>query len=315
LTSALFDDEEDSKLAGRPTVVGALIAGSDEYGVSSTNPRNNSDVDNDEYYCWLHVAWSKAHYGGRFSRCVEQSRRRVDLNDDDTSSLGYGEILPSSVWAVLRQWQLDRPEQQQQQQQSVRCVVDLGSGSGQALLAASLGLMWLQRHGRRQGKCRENQCCDSGGANNSDANDRGEGTRKDCAERAGDGPPLLKLVGIEIDPSWQKIALHNYQHVYGDCGSWTGGHRSDLVEASFVTGDFTASTDWWTRDADLVVCHATVFSENLMQATANACAKCRPGTRFLFVSKPLVHPDIETVRKGQLDMSWGEATVYLQKRI
>jgi hypothetical protein len=173
--------------------------------------------------------------------------------------------------------------------------------------------MWLrqrQRH-RRQRTTRHEQhpLRDSDDGNNDDG-------RTGCAEPRGGGPPTLTLVGIEIDPSWHEVACRNYQHVYGDGGSFVSGchRRSDLVEASFVTGDFTASTERWTSDADLVLCHATVFSDNLLEATALACATCRPGTRFIFVSRPLVHPEIETLRKGQLEMNWGQATVYLQKR-
>jgi hypothetical protein len=57
--SPLFgDEEEDSKHAGQ-TTVGALRAATDDDDVS-TNSCGNSDVDDDEYYCWLHVAWPKA---------------------------------------------------------------------------------------------------------------------------------------------------------------------------------------------------------------------------------------------------------------
>ena len=175
--------------------------------------------------------------------------------------------------------------------------------------------MWLQqRSQQQQGTCHEHQRHQHSGVGSS--NDDGA---NGCAKRA-DGGLLLKLVGIEIDPSWQGVACRNYQQVYGygDDGSGSlvpkGCRRSGLVEASFVAEDFTSPTDGWTRDADLVLCHATVFSEDLMKATANACAACRPGTHFVLVSKPLVHPKIETLWKGQLDMSWGQATVYLQKR-
>jgi hypothetical protein len=322
LMSPLFDADEDyfkdvhATRSPLRALHSAAADGVSSSSSSSTNSCGNSNIDDDEYYCWLHVAWPKALDEGRSSRCVVERVRGADRTTEDVSSLGYGEILPSSVWTVLRRWQLDNPEQQQQQQQqeqqqSVRCVVDLGSGSGRALLAASLGLMWLRQRHRRQRTTRHEQHP----LRESDDGKSDDG-RTGCAGPTGGGPPTLTLVGIEIDPSWQEVARRNYQHVYGDGGSFVSGchHRSDLVDASFVTGDFTASTERWTRDADLVLCHATVFSDNLLEATANACATCRPGTRFLFVSKPLVHPEIETLQKGQLGMSWGQATVYLQKR-
>jgi hypothetical protein len=141
------------------------------------------------------------------------------------------------------------------------------------------------------------------------------------------GRQHLRLIGIDVDPAWEAIANRHYRQLYhglGGEGDDDEGGRGPAgrvrVGASFVTADCTRWTGWTQAttpaDADrmLVLCHATVFSDHLLAALSATCSRCKPGTLFVLVSRPLVHPEIETIREGQLEMSWGTATAYLQRR-
>jgi hypothetical protein len=336
-----------------------------------SNNHNGKDDDDDDDICWLEYAWSCARlseHRGNFNGNDGFSRkRRTTRCAANDSNLGYGEILPRSIWTVLFQWLplVDEtvagsgdndtvppsvPEKQLQPQNV--CLVDLGSGSGRALLAASLGVM---RQMMVMGKSpmhrpklflpRQHQQQHENDDDSSWSSYR-------------HGHRHLRLIGIEVDPAWEGVAKRNYRELYFGCPfveddpPYPRRRRRDddedqedddrkracssvhvRLDASFVTADFTQWTTWTTStsssfctitaaDLDddnrhrrmLVLCHATVFDRDLMEAMAETCALCMPGTWFLVVSRPLIHPEIETIHEGPLEMSWGLATVYLQRR-
>ena len=186
-------------------------------------------------------------------------------------NLGYGEILPASVVSAVlylrRTFPGGRPW---------RKVVDLGSGNGRALFAASLA------------------------------------------------HPFASAVGIEIVPSLHDeaergLGIWKGWSVEGPiCDCEDGSVAHPPTEFGFIRGDFTS--DQHSRivsDADLVIAHSTLFDDNLMAKVENICRRCRPGTFFLMVTRPLtkgVAPDgIRTVLRTRLDMDWGTAEVYLQR--
>jgi hypothetical protein len=295
----------------------------------------NGDDDDDDRG-WLEFAWSCARLSGRRpgDGCVLGASPTTSACTRTTAadpSLGYGEILPRSVWTVLFEWlplhgggnEILPPTTGRLRY----CIVDLGSGSGRALLAAGLGVV-------RQVAAR----------------------RRPTLPKQRDDHHHLRLIGIEVDPAWEQVAKRNYQRLFfgypftehrrpDPCNPRDGDgdaspHPRVRLDASFVTADFTRWTAWASSTssasaaapraagagrgdedekeppcaARLVLCHATVFGERLMGAAASACALCPPGTWFVLVSRPLEHPGIETVREGPLEMSWGLATVYLQRR-
>jgi hypothetical protein len=274
---------------------------------------------------WLELAWSCARLSGRRpgDGCVLGASPTTSACTRTTAadpSLGYGEILPRSVWTVLFEWvplhgggnEILPPTTPGRLR---CCIVDLGSGSGRALLAAGLGVVRHVAARRRPALPR-------------------------LRRQRDDRHDHLRLIGIEVDPAWEQVAKRNYQRLFFGypfaeqprldvCKPYQGGddsspHPRVRLDASFVTADFTRWTAWAGPRGDedeeppcaarLVLCHATVFGERLMGAAALACARCPPGTWFVLVSRPLEHPGIETVREGPLEMSWGLATVYLQRR-
>lgn len=210
-------------------------------------------------------------------------------------SLGYGEVTSTSVWEIIDRIVLHRhriaatlDRDQKSFSQVPACIVDLGSGSGLALLAASWRwFLWESSFTLMR-------------------------------------PGLLTFRGFEIDPSWQDVADSYATDLWfgsnpSSYGSWTC--TLDCVQVShsipiycaFQTCDFLQNTDW-VAQASIVLCHATVFQDDLFDLLQIFCERCRPGTYFAMVSRPLQSDRFETIHQWQLDMTWGLATVYLQQR-
>lgn len=126
--------------------------------------------------------------------------------------------------------------------------------------------------------------------------------------------PFLKAIGIEILPE-----LH--QEATCHLGCWRRwemdiNNPSCSTAFEFLCDDFT-NFKLRVAQADLVFVHATVFTEELMAEVQETCEQCGSGTYFAMVTKPLdiEGTSIETLVKFQLHMNWGQATVYIQKKI
>lgn len=175
--------------------------------------------------------------------------------DTWSRSLGYGELIPSSVWQILG-W-IHGIENL-----SPCCMADLGSGTGNLLRAAVMA----------------------------------------------ESNTVHRAIGIEI-----VRRLHNQAtstHKLWD--EWHLSKSKTLWE--WRCADFTIDTSW--IQADIVWIHATVFEDSLMQQLNQSCRQCREGTYFVMVSKPLqVNDGIVTLRTEQLDVDWGQGTVYLQRKL
>ena len=121
--------------------------------------------------------------------------------------------------------------------------------------------------------------------------------------------PFAKAIGVEIVPELHREAMNNLER-------WK---RCDASDLSFGCFDFQCAD--FTRDAPpmasakIVFVHATVFNEQLMVEVQIMCESCARGTFFVMVSKPLrEHRGIRTVEVIQLDMNWGQATVFVQEK-
>lgn len=208
-----------------------------------------------------------------------------------THSLGYGEICPETVLRILQRiphlFGNHQDQDQNDKQQKVLTVADLGSGNGKVLLTAALGLS------------------------------------------------VGRAIGIEIAPTLHAQAVTNYEEhwKYWDAGcstiptSTTGSTNTDSPTDSTTVwewkcADFTVDTEW-VELVDLIFIHATVFEEALMDQLNVLCQGCRSGTYFCMVSQPLNTTtgfsdggagSIETIDEVHLDMNWGQATVYLQRK-
>jgi hypothetical protein len=208
-----------------------------------------------------------------------------------TQSLGYGEICPETVLRILQRIPhlFGDHQDQNDKGQKVLTVADLGSGNGKVLLTAALGLS------------------------------------------------VGRAIGIEIAPSLHAQALKKYEDhwKYWDAGcstiststtDSTTGPTTDSTTGSTTVwewkcADFTVDTEW-VELADLIFIHATVFEQALMDQLNVLCQGCRSGTLFCMVSQPLNTTScsdggagsIKTIDEVHLDMNWGQATVYLQRK-
>jgi hypothetical protein len=204
-----------------------------------------------------------------------------------THSLGYGEICPESVLRILQRiphlFGNHQNKDQHGKQQKILTVADLGSGNGKVLLTAALGLS------------------------------------------------IGRAIGIEIAPSLHAQAVTNYEEhwKYWDAGCSTiDTSTTDSTNTGSTTvwewkcADFTLDTEW-VELVDLIFIHATVFEPALMEQLNVLCQGCRSGTYFCMVSQPLNTArcsdaggagSIETIDEVHLDMNWGQATVYLQRK-
>jgi hypothetical protein len=67
-------------------------------------------------------------------------------------------------------------------------------------------------------------------------------------------------------------------------------------------------------DVDVAYACSTCFSEGLLAALAGAAAAMKPGSFFITSSAALEHPAWEVMAEEVHRMSWGPATVYLQRK-
>lgn len=121
--------------------------------------------------------------------------------------------------------------------------------------------------------------------------------------------PFHTLRGIEILPKLHQEALANLQ-LWKQRSSCIDRQQNPRFE--FICADFFHHPNLVT-DADLVWVHATVFDVELMEKVQQICEACSRETFFVMVTKPLkcLH-GIVTCATLQLEMDWGQATVYIQ---
>ena len=157
--------------------------------------------------------------------------------------------------------------------------------------------------------------------------------------------PIRKAIGLEIVPSLHQEALINYEAWKG-LEPGPGSHSSTSAAFEFRQADFTVDTQW-ADQAHLVWIHATVFEDALIDKLEGLVqTKCRRGTIFCLVSRPFrmqqkqqqkqqqqqqqqngIVQDVAdeddddddkdvlvTIGELQLDMNWGQGTVYIQQK-
>mmetsp|Transcript_22134 Transcript_22134/g.43586 ORF Transcript_22134/g.43586 Transcript_22134/m.43586 type:complete len:335 (+) Transcript_22134:86-1090(+) len=81
----------------------------------------------------------------------------------------------------------------------------------------------------------------------------------------------------------------------------------DLREGSILEEDWS--------DGDVVFANSTCFDDNLMEAMARQASKLKPGAFFVTFTKGLNSPSFEVMERKRYKMSWGPATVYIQRRL
>mmetsp|Transcript_2283 Transcript_2283/g.4206 ORF Transcript_2283/g.4206 Transcript_2283/m.4206 type:complete len:244 (-) Transcript_2283:278-1009(-) len=120
-----------------------------------------------------------------------------------------------------------------------------------------------------------------------------------------------KCYGIEILAGLHKISISLLDR-------WNKAIRPNLpkeqqkTDIQFVCGDAIAY-DW--SDADLCFANSTCFDSKLMQQLAQAAHSMRKGTFFITFTKELPSTAWKVLESERHNMSWGQATVYIQQKI
>jgi hypothetical protein len=84
------------------------------------------------------------------------------------------------------------------------------------------------------------------------------------------------------------------------------------VNVEFVLGDAFAKE--WTG-ATLLFANSTCFSDDMMELLGLGSERLPSGTFFITFTKPIPSPSFEVLDSERHDMSWGEATVFIQRKL
>eukprot|EP00954_Amorphochlora_amoebiformis_P008442 655626-Amorphochlora_amoeboformis.AAC.1 len=84
------------------------------------------------------------------------------------------------------------------------------------------------------------------------------------------------------------------------------------MDVKFFHSDATTH-DW--SDADLCFANSTCFDSKLMQQLAQAAHSMKKGTFFITFTKELPSAAWKVLESERHNMSWGQATVYIQQKI
>merc|ERR1711988_174832 len=89
------------------------------------------------------------------------------------------------------------------------------------------------------------------------------------------------------------------------------GYGSD-GDCVFIHGSIL-DIDW--SDGDVVFANSTCFDDDLMKALAIKASGLKAGAYFVTFTKGLNSSNFEVVLRKRYKMSWGPATVYIQRRL
>ncbi|GMH93050.1 hypothetical protein TrST_g13700 [Triparma strigata] len=225
------------------------------------------------------ASWEHAHDLSRAARGGEGD----DSQANGETSLGYGEILPETVFEVMEKIRVDHggfsgssdynddPSEEDSTCQSRQVVYDLGSGSGRVIFAACLSHPFTEAHGIEY--------------------------LQDLHANA--------LQNLEL---WRK----KEEDTHTQC-------TPPSTEFFFTCGDIAKIEGFKLKpNPTLLICHATLFDNDLFACVQLTAENCDVGTTFVMVTKPLrtgFVTGIQTLSSRQYEMSWGWATIYIQRRV
>jgi SAM-dependent methyltransferase len=145
--------------------------------------------------------------------------------------------------------------------------------------------------------------------------DLGAGMGKPCFAAALLGR-FARCVGIEALEGLH--VLCNEMHAPWEKKIKSGFYKDDKrleTAVEFVRGDFCDlehSMDW--TQADVVFCHGPLYGEDVMEKIANLATGMRAGCFFVAFTRQLENDRFEVLEKGEFEMDWGTANVFIQRR-
>ena len=112
-------------------------------------------------------------------------------------------------------------------------------------------------------------------------------------------------VGLELLESLHQqaeIVNTKYEERYKCIFGKTALHQVSILEY-----------DW--SNGDVIFANSTNFGPALMQAISEQAASLKPGTIVVTFTKPIISPRFEMLEEFRSKMSWGRATIYIQRRL
>lgn len=73
--------------------------------------------------------------------------------------------------------------------------------------------------------------------------------------------------------------------------------------------------DTYLNSATVLYLYGTAFNEQAIANITEHLRLCQPGTRIITVSYALDHADFEKVQQRKLQFVWGEADIFIQRRL
>ena len=210
---------------------------------------------------------------------VQQLR---DSTAERGRSLTYGEVDFFSFTMILETAMNEGADNKER-----KLFVDIGHGTGRAVLAAAL------LNGHRFRECR--------------------------------GIEILKpLVDASIEAKERYMArTAQRQEFYGhpndsNARAFVEMMHGDILAPSRKGGDVAngsgLSDGEWT-DGDIVFANSTCFSQDLMDKISEKAAELRSGAIIITLTQQLRNPELILMKSRQFAMSWGAATAYFHRRI
>ena len=84
------------------------------------------------------------------------------------------------------------------------------------------------------------------------------------------------------------------------------------TQIDFIHTDAT-SLDW--KAADVVFANSTCFNDALMTKISVKCDELKAGTFVITTTRAIENENFEILEVGKMGESWGEATVFIQRKI
>jgi len=114
-------------------------------------------------------------------------------------------------------------------------------------------------------------------------------------------------VGVELLESLHNQAIaarERYNITYKDK---LNKQEVQLIQRSLL------EVDW--SDGDVILANSTCFDDTLMRGMCEMAHSLKAGAIFITFTKPLNSPYFEVLEKQRQHMSWGAATVFIQRRL
>mmetsp|Transcript_10406 Transcript_10406/g.21411 ORF Transcript_10406/g.21411 Transcript_10406/m.21411 type:complete len:247 (-) Transcript_10406:21-761(-) len=120
-----------------------------------------------------------------------------------------------------------------------------------------------------------------------------------------------KCVGIEILEDLYKVCVECLKTYTRDVKPQLGEEKTADLQFSFLNND-ALEVDW--SDADVVFMNSTCFTQSLMIDLSLVCKQLKEGTIIITTTRRVIGTAFTLLEEIQMEESWGDATVYIQKR-